>query len=363
MSGESPVPQVPESHPFRFDGTASAYFGIWVVNILLTILTLGIYSAWAKVRRLRYFYGNTSVMGHAFEYHANPLAILKGRLIVVAVLIAYNVLLTLYPVYGFALGAGLLLLVPFAFMLSYRFNARVTSWRNVRFFFDYRWKRDFFPAIGVLALMPVVAWATAFMLAPVASRMRWQLVFNRLHYGRQPMREAIPLGPIYGAFLLAVLIGSAGIAALIAGVAPIFVRMLRSGDPNKGMTIDTITGSGWLIVLLAVALFCLVTAYAVYSARIRNLVINHAEIDGVGHATSRLRARRLAVILLTNTLAILCTLGLATPWAATRLWRYRVETMAFTPRGDLDEVLDRNIEAGTAVGAEWADFEGIDLGF
>ena len=39
-----------------FTGTGSEYFRIWIVNLLFTILTLGIYSAWAKVRKLRYFY-------------------------------------------------------------------------------------------------------------------------------------------------------------------------------------------------------------------------------------------------------------------------------------------------------------------
>ena len=70
--------------PFEFRGNGGEYFRIWIVNLLLTIVTLGIYSAWAKVRRLRYFYGNTFVDGHSFEYHGQPLAILKGRLIVVA---------------------------------------------------------------------------------------------------------------------------------------------------------------------------------------------------------------------------------------------------------------------------------------
>ena len=68
--------------PFEFRGNGSEYFRIWIVNLLLTIVTLGIYSAWAKVRRLRYFYGNTFVDGQSFEYHGQPLAILKGRLIV-----------------------------------------------------------------------------------------------------------------------------------------------------------------------------------------------------------------------------------------------------------------------------------------
>ena len=38
----------------EFSGSAREYFGIWIVNLILTIITLGIYSAWAKVRRQIY---------------------------------------------------------------------------------------------------------------------------------------------------------------------------------------------------------------------------------------------------------------------------------------------------------------------
>jgi len=51
-------------HPLSFTGDAREYFNIWIVNIALTILTLGIFSAWAKVRKKRYFYGNTYADGH-----------------------------------------------------------------------------------------------------------------------------------------------------------------------------------------------------------------------------------------------------------------------------------------------------------
>jgi uncharacterized membrane protein YjgN (DUF898 family) len=47
----------------HFTGSGAGYFGIWIVNLLLTIVTLGIYSAWAKVRRLQYFYRHTEVAG------------------------------------------------------------------------------------------------------------------------------------------------------------------------------------------------------------------------------------------------------------------------------------------------------------
>jgi hypothetical protein len=47
--------------PIEFTGSGSEYFRIWIVNLLLTLVTFGIYYPWAKVRRLRYFYGNTLV--------------------------------------------------------------------------------------------------------------------------------------------------------------------------------------------------------------------------------------------------------------------------------------------------------------
>ena len=65
-------------YPVRFLGTGSEYFRIWIVNLLLTIVTLGIYSAWAKVRRLKYMYRNTQIAGSSFDYHGSPIAILKA---------------------------------------------------------------------------------------------------------------------------------------------------------------------------------------------------------------------------------------------------------------------------------------------
>jgi uncharacterized membrane protein YjgN (DUF898 family) len=82
----SAAPQAQErTHPVAFTATAGEYFRIWIVNLALTIVTLGLYSPWAKVRRKRYFYGHTSVDGDSFEYRGNPVAILKGRLIAVAI--------------------------------------------------------------------------------------------------------------------------------------------------------------------------------------------------------------------------------------------------------------------------------------
>ena len=53
-------------HQIEFEGKGGEYFRIWIVNVLLSIVTLGIYSAWATVRTRRYFYANVKLAGEGF---------------------------------------------------------------------------------------------------------------------------------------------------------------------------------------------------------------------------------------------------------------------------------------------------------
>src|ERR1700684_1505521 len=87
-SSQAAAPIAPE--PLHFTGSGGEYFGIWIVNLLLTIVTLGIYSAWAKVRRLQYFYRHTELAGSSFDFHGSAARILIGRVIALVMLIAYN---------------------------------------------------------------------------------------------------------------------------------------------------------------------------------------------------------------------------------------------------------------------------------
>ena len=103
---------------FKFTGNGGEYFKIWIVNILLSVITLGIYSAWAKVRTERYFYGNTQLSGHNFEYHAKPLTILRGRIIAVALFITYIVGGHFFPIISIILALALFILSPWIIMLS-----------------------------------------------------------------------------------------------------------------------------------------------------------------------------------------------------------------------------------------------------
>ena len=73
---------LPENLSLVFTGSGSEYFRIWIVNLLLMFITLGIYFPWAKVRKLRYFYGNTLVGGEPLGFHGDPKKMFKGYALV-----------------------------------------------------------------------------------------------------------------------------------------------------------------------------------------------------------------------------------------------------------------------------------------
>ena len=125
--------QTPDPSPIIFTGKAGEYFGIWLANVVLSILTLGIFLAWAKVRRTRYFLGNTIVLGDRLEYHPTGMMILKGRLIALAVIVVYSGLGAISPIAQMIGAIALIPLYPWVINRSLKFSSRMTSWRNVRF--------------------------------------------------------------------------------------------------------------------------------------------------------------------------------------------------------------------------------------
>lgn len=91
MNNPDPAAGSTASSPV-FTGSSKEYFRIWVVNMLLSIITLGTYSAWATVRNRRYLYGNVELDGSRFDFHGQPLAILRGRILAVIAIEAHGLI-------------------------------------------------------------------------------------------------------------------------------------------------------------------------------------------------------------------------------------------------------------------------------
>jgi len=122
-------------HPFQFVGNAKDYFGIWIVNVLLTIVTLGIYASWAKVRNKKYFYGHTLVDNHNFDYHATGMQLFIGKIIVIAAFAVLVIVQLISPILYLIVLLALLVFIPAIIVRALRFNARVSSHRNVQCFY------------------------------------------------------------------------------------------------------------------------------------------------------------------------------------------------------------------------------------
>ncbi|MDP2247737.1 MAG: DUF898 family protein, partial [Nitrosomonadales bacterium] len=149
---------------FSFYGTGTEYFNIWMVNLLLTILTLGIYSAWAKVRRLQYFYRNSWLNEANFDYHGDPVAILKGRILAVLLLVLYNLSGTLSPIIGAIILIPIVIIMPILLYKSLRFRAINSSYSGLRFGFTAKLSE----AYKTFLLWPILAFMTLFAFTPFA---------------------------------------------------------------------------------------------------------------------------------------------------------------------------------------------------
>jgi len=146
IEGQGGAPEAQVSAPgqtelaIRFVGSGSEYFRIWLVNLLLTLVTLGFYYPYAKTRRLKYFYGATEVGGHPLSFHGQPWAMFRGYVLMLVFFIAYNLAGYVSPVAGLVALIVLALLWPVLWCSSMRFKLANTSWRGLRMHFrGTRW--------------------------------------------------------------------------------------------------------------------------------------------------------------------------------------------------------------------------------
>lgn len=343
--------------PFEFRANGAEYFRIWIVNLLLTIVTLGIYSAWAKVRRMRYFYGNTILDGHGFDYHAKPLQILKGRLIIVAAYAVFFLAIQAVPLLFLLLIPAALFGIPWIIQKARLFQMRVTSYRNVRFNFH----GDYQGALGAFVGWYFIASITFGILFPMWLYKRVNYTLNYAAYGKSDFRFVTPSGSFF-AFCYA----TAGMAVVVYAAFAFFVIKLGASsggiDPEAAPThlLAAIGVAGIVGILLIAAAGMGIWGF--YQARLANAAFGGIEI-GATRVVSEVKAWPLAWIEITNLFGMIFTLGLFYPWAAVRKMRYQLENTSLDTPGGLGEFQAEQGEAGEALGEELGEFFDVDFGF
>ncbi|HXE41156.1 MAG TPA: DUF898 family protein, partial [Azonexus sp.] len=331
---------------FRFVGDGGEYFRIWIVNILLSIVTLGIYSAWAKVRREQYFHRNLLLDGSGFDYHGQPFAILKGRIVAIVLLVSLSVAQKISPLaYGVAI-LGLLPLVPWLAVKAFRFRAHNTSYRGLRFSFHGSYGQAFKVFVGYGLLVPLTLW----LAFPVFYRQVRKFVLDNTRFGTTAFDCAITTGTLYKIFLLPSLIFIGLIAALgvIAGMAA------------AGKEAFLAMGVFFLLIpLVMVVSQAVIVPYV--AARTTNAIWGTTRL-GFHRFVSRLPVGGYIGLTVVNWLAIIFTLGLFIPWARVRVARFRAEHLALAVSGSLNDFVAGEASAATAIGDETAEMFDLDIG-
>ena len=338
----------PVIHRFEFSGQGSEYFRIWIVNLALTIVTIGIYSAWAKVRRLKYMHGATTLDGSAFGYHGAPQKILKGRMIGAVLFGGYVVAGRVNPVAGLIAGLVLTAAFPWLIVKSMKFRTRMTSWRGLRLDFNQDFKGAYATYFGWL-LLTIVSLG---LLMPMFVRKFNLFIVNNTRVGSTAFVCRAKTAPFYFASLQALGVIFAG------GVLLVIVITVTSGLFDQA-TAKTLAAT---VLPLLVIGPVYVLAIAVFQSATLNEVFGTTTF-GPHQLQCRLSGPRLASIYLTNLLGIVCTLGLFTPWATVRLLRYRLESMSVAAEGSLDRLVAAETDAVPgAIGEEISDIFDVDFG-
>ncbi|MDL9999063.1 YjgN family protein [Variovorax sp. J22P240] len=372
-----PGASVPHRHPIEFTATGSEYFRIWIVNLLLILVTLGIYLPWAKVRKLKYFYSNTWVDGDALDFHGEPRKMLRGTMVAALFLITYSVGSNFSGWAALLAALAFVALWPALFRAAMRFRLANTSWRGLRFHFAGDLPGAYacmLPPLA-LALLPV---AVAGVMAPrgmppAASGLigiGMLAFFAGLPYffwrvrryqhgnyaiGQLQTRLEADVGVLYGIFIK--LIGVTLLALLAAGI-------LIGGFILTGKRIGVGAGFISLSVVLGFAgiLLLNILPKSYLQVRLQNLIWSKTG-NNVLRFKSGLRLPGFLRLQCKNYLLIILTLGLYWPFAVVNTRRAQLDAVELRTRISLDEIMQvAGRENPGAAGDMAADLFGLDIG-
>ena len=372
----------------EFTGSGSEYFRIWIVNLLLILVTVGLYLPFAKARRIRYFYANTHVDGQALGFHGDPWKMFRGFLLLVVLMGAYFAAGQFSPMAALIAFIALCAIWPALWRASMQFRLGNTSWRGLRMAFDGS-LQDAYRAVAPLYL-PLIAFIGLSLFADQpaendaagaqANRLHAMLLLGSMilaglmtpwfltltkRYQHEGYRLAsqetsiqLPASRMYGLCMRAALIGLLP-AFLIGVVAAVLVGAVGHTQGESGKGIGLVLFAAAMLVSYLV-IFLLGMPYV--TSRMQNLVWNGTGSQAVTF-DSQLTFRALFWLTLKNWTLVALTLGLYRPFAAVHTARLRLQAVTLTTTEDVAQWSARARPGmQDATGEVAGDFFGIDMG-
>lgn len=392
-----------EPHAMRFTGSGGEYFRVWIVNVLLSILTLGLYTPWARRRTAQYFYGHTLVAGSPLEFTAQQRRMVVGFVVLLLLTVAYQLAVNTgqdTAVGLFILGGAAL--SPLIWGSAMRFRLANTRWRGLRLQFVASWREVYTASWPVFAL--ALVWLGVFWglqsLAPAAvvneetgrklpevtapliglvalGLLLTVLCIIRLEFNYRSLlvlrsrigNEAGRWKPVYMDFVklwlatLAVFLVS--LLVLVALVAGLFTGSLglvsKLGKGGMGLGIFVLIMAAFVGALLAMML-ATAPARAYREAALFRLTWSNIGVSRIARFKCNLSTGGYVLLRLRNMLLTVLTLGFFRPFAMVSEYRMKLESVTVHVKGCVDQVAGRlGRQQPGGIGDALADAAGLDL--
>lgn len=312
-------PSGSQLHTLAFHGTGEALFILVLKNMVLTVLTLGIYLAWAKTARRAYIWRHVEIEGHPLRYHGTGKELFIGYLKLAAgYLVFFGLPVLVGRVFGpmaqapvqLALGFALVFLIPIAIWGARRYLLSRTSWRGVHFRLEGDGRAYAKTFIG------------GYLLSVLSLGLYAPIWLNRLH---RFMTNATAIG----------------------------TKCFEYRGEDK--VVFKLALRGIILSILTLGIY-----YFWYQAELNRYRMANTRFDGA-HGELSLTGGDLLGLTALQVVGLTLSLGLAFPWIATYSLRYTLERLRFV--GPIDFALIRSAPSdGQATADGLADALDVGLG-
>lgn len=380
----------------RFDGNGSEYFKIWIVNILLTLITLGLYYPWAKVRNRRYFYANSILEDRNFEYHAKGKQLFIGYFIAMLLLIIYVVIESIVPLANLIILPALFIIAPWIILRSMMFNMKMTSFSNVRFKFTGKsiqaYINYFAYPLGLLliSILILVAFSTILSMVGMSKILTVPIIFLSMlvlfTYGNAFLKkkntEFILSNTQFGQGifstkldikkLIIILSKALSVGLLVLTVITLLLVAMIGFEQLVKLTEakqDTeafrkiIVQMVPIIVPMYLGLILVVIFIKTYLfTKYRNYIYANTKLDEIVNFESTLKFFPYSWVIVSNFIIIVLTLGFAMPWAKVRVARIVLENTWINTDNGLNKYISQNQDKSSALGEQIGEAFDIEIG-
>ncbi len=358
----APTPPPPAAGPrLAHLGRGGELFAITLVNLLLKLVTLGIYHFWGKTRVRRYVWSHTHFAGEPFEYTGRGLELFLGYLIAMAVLVpllaGWNYLLPLFQENELVMVPGLvgfyvvfLFLAGFATYSATRYKLSRTRWRGVRFGLSGSRSRH-----GLLLVVHTLATVlTLGLYWPVMRNRLTHHLFNNAWMGNLRFRYDGRGRDLFVRFLVVAVLALLMMALLFGLIVLAGRNLLPLQEMEQSPLTVFVLAAGFYIPLLVgwllIGLWYLAIEYRYIAA--------HTFLENVGFSLDFTTGQFLRLIVV-NFVLMALTVSLAFPWVVVRTARFAASHLSL--HGELDlEAIAQHPEGVPATGEGLA--EAFDLG-